>query len=385
MSEATIIPSWMNRFAGATMATTAIVLVAAVLLPDAYGASRKPPAKAQATKAQPAMKAAATLAPSLTLAPSPPPGADLNARLTWLGQEADRQRALISKAPQDEQLRLNIAVLAVQATRDFEEALAVGDASTSAALRQLIEKKMADSRWRLGWMSQHNMNGADFALGVLSQQGILEEKNAVVACQRFEQAWSRGFLDAAYRLAGCYRDKQAEQADALLRLAADAGHAAASEQVGRACLESKPSDSKCALRYLPASASGGRASAKSLLAWMHAQGAGVERDAFLAEKLYLEAAAAGDQSARNNLGELYETRRGVKEDAGRAFENYRQAAEAGFIPAQFNLGRVYAAGMGTERDFAKARLWLGRALKGGVQPARQVLDWLDKQEADASK
>lgn len=390
MSETIIVPSWMNRFTGATMATMAttaivIVLVAAVSLADAQGASRKPPAKAQPAKAQPAMKSAAQLAPSITLAPAPPAGADLNARMTWLNQEADRQRALIGKAPQDEQLRLNIAVLAVQATRDFEDAQAIGDASTSTALRQLIEKKMADSRWRLNWMSQHNLNGADFALGVLSQQGILEDKNAVVARQRFEQAWSRGFLDAAYRLAGCYRDKQAGQADALLRMAADAGHAAASEQVGRGCLESKPSDSKCALRYLSASASSGRASAKSLLGWMHAQGAGVERDAFLAEKLYLEAAAAGDQSARNNLGELYETGRGVKEDAARAFENYRQAAEAGFVPAQFNLGRMYAAGTGTERDFVKSRLWLGRALQGGVQPAKQMLDWLDKQEPGASK
>lgn len=384
MSEATIFSPWMNRL---VVATTGVLLVGLVLLSDAQGASRKPPVRTPPAKpaANPAAKPATQVAPSLDLAPSPPAGAELTARVAWIGQEADRQRALIIKSPVDEQLRLNIAVLVVQAAHDIEDAQAMGDVATATALRQVIEKKLADTRWRLNWMAQRNMSGADFALGVMSQYGILEDKNADVACQRFAQAWSKGFLDAAYRLSVCYRDKQAGEADSLLRTAADAGHVAASEEVGRTCLETKPSDTKCALRYLTASASGGRASAKSLLGWMYAQGAGVERDTELAEKLYLEAATAGDQSARNNLGELYETGRGVKEDRVRAFEYYRLAAEAGFVPAQFNLGRLYAAGTGTERDFVKARLWLGRALKGGAQPARQLLDWMDTQEASPSK
>ena len=364
---------WMKRFAVAGLGVLAVALP---LPSDAQAASRKPPARAQPV-AQPV--------PSPALAPSPPPGSDLKARLAWVSQEADRQRALVGKSPYDEQLRLNIAVLVVQIARDIEHALAVGEIETGAALRQVIEKKLADTRWRLNWMSQRNMSGADFALGVMSQHGILENKDAVLACQRFASAWSKGFLEAAFRLSGCYQEKQPAQSAALLRAAADAGNVAAGQQLGRSCLESRPPDTKCALRYLSAAASGGGAPARSLLGWMYAQGVGVERDPFLAEKLYLEAAAAGDMSARNNLGELYETGRGVKEDRGRAFEYYRLAAEAWFVPAQFNLGRLYVAGSGVERDVVKARMWLVRALDGGAQPAKQLLDWLDKQEAAARK
>lgn len=307
----------------------------------------------------------------------------MRTRLTWVTEEADRQRAQITKNPYNEQFRLNVAVLSVQVTRDIEQALAVGDIEAAKTLRQLIEKRLADTRWRLNWMSQKNMDGGDFALGVMSLHGILETRDMAVACQRLAAAWSKGDLDAAYRLAACQKDKQPVQAAALLRSAADAGHAAAGEEVGRACLEQKPPDVACANRYVSAAASGGRASAKSLLGWMYAQGAGVEPNPQLAETLYRQAAGAGDLSALNNLGELYETGKGVKTDHGRAAAYYRQAAEAGFAPAQFNLGRMYAGGTGVERNAATARTWLGRAQTAGVQQAKVVLDWLDKQEPAA--
>jgi len=345
-------------------------------------APAKPPTKPEA-KAPTRARTPEQPVPSLKLAPSPPADANLQARVAWASEEADRQRASIVKNPYDEQLRLNVAALSVQVMRDIEQALAVGDIATATALRQLIEKKLADTRWRLNWMSQRNMTGGEFALGVMALHGILETRDMAVACQRLAAAWSKGDLDAAYRLAACQKDKQPAQAAALLRSAADAGHLAASEDVGRACLEAKPSDTRCATQYLTAAAAGGRASAKSLLGWMYAQGAGVERNPQLAETLYREAAGAGDVSALNNLGELYETGRGVKTDVARAVEYYRQAAEAGFAPAQFNLGRMYAGGTGVPRDIAAARSWLGRALQAGVQPAKQLLDWLDKQEPAA--
>lgn len=349
-------------------------------------------AKAKATAAKPAAvkpvarpPVAVQVLPKQELAPSPPQDADLKTRLAWADAEADQQRARIAKLPFDEQLRFNVAWIAAQVTRDIELALAIDDIDNAAVARQLIEKKLSDTRWRLNWMVQRAIGGgaAEFALAVMSQHGMLEARDAAMACQRFGAAWSKGFLDAAYRLGACHQDKQPEQAAALLRASADAGHPAASDQIARRCLAAKPPDTRCAYHYLAAAASSGRASAKSLLGYLYAQGAGVERDPAVAEKLYREAAAAGDASARNNLGEMYETGRGVKADAGRAVEFYRQAAESGFAPAQFNLGRAYAAGSGIERDADLARLWLRRALQGGAQPAKTLLDWLDDQEARA--
>ena len=88
---------------------------------------------------------------------------------------------------------------------------------------------------------------------------------------------------------------------------------------------------------------------------------------------------AGDASAQNNAGELYETGRGTQPDPKQALEWYRKAAEAGFAPAQFNLGRLYAAGTGVPPDFGEARQWLEKAEREGIAAARQLLNWMDKE------
>src|SRR5205085_8718919 len=118
-------------------------------------------------------------------------------------------------------------------------------------------------------------------------------------------------LDSAYRLSGCVAENDPARAEDLLRAAAESGHAMAGEQIGRRCLEAKPQDPKCAFSNVSQAAAAGRASAKSLLGWMYAQGVGVGVDPQRAIALYLDAAKAGDLSAGNNLGELYETGRGV--------------------------------------------------------------------------
>ena len=284
----------------------------------------------------------------------------------------------MDKSPNDD-TRVNLALIAVEASRDIERALADGDVDAATAFRELIVKRLADTRWRLNWLAGRKHGGGDFALGVMHHYGILEESNIGSACERFAAASEKGFADAAYRHARCIEAKRPDAALALYTTAADGGHAAASEHLGRRCLEVRPSDGECAARRLEAAAAGGRPSAKSLLGWLYAQGVGKERDIARALALYKEAAAAGDLAARNNLGELYETGRGVKQDARRAVDLYREAAAEGFAPALFNLGRAYAAGIGVEFDAAEARRWLRQALEAGIRPAQQVLDWLDRQ------
>lgn len=316
---------------------------------------------------------------------SEPPAGDLEARLAWANKEADGLRALVMAAPKDEQARALLASLAVIAARDLEQALSEGNFDAAAGLRTLIEKKLADTRWRLGMMGRQGSGSSFFALGVIALHGILGPKDAAIACQLFASAWDKGFLDSAYRLSDCVAPKDPARAAALLESAADSGHAGASEQLGRHCLEAKPQDLTCAAARIGAAASAGRPSAKSLQGWMYAQGVGLTADPARALLLYVEAARAGDLSAKNNLGELHETGRAVPIDALKAVEYYREAAEAGFGPAQFNLGRLYAAGTGVPRDYGKARTWLAAALKSGVQPAQKLLDWLDSPAAQGNR
>ena len=311
----------------------------------------------------------------------PPPEDALSARVEWAGIEADRLRAAGAKSPRDERARVLMASLAVVVTTYLERALSVGNADIAASWRKLIEKKLPDTRWRLGMIGRQGSGGAFFALGVMALHGILGERDKEVACSMFASAWDKGFLDSAYRLSECVGEKDPARAANLLRTAAESGHALAAEQLGRRCLEATPQDTKCAFTLVSAAAVSGRGSATSLLGWMYAQGVGVSADPQRAVALYLDAAKAGDVSARNNLGELYETGRGVTGDGAKAAEFYKEAADAGFAPAQFNLGRLYATGTGVPRDAEKARTWLNAALKGGVQPARKILDWMDTQAA----
>jgi hypothetical protein len=346
------------------------------------------PATAHAAKkkktAPPARQQAVAPAAAKVALPEPPAVGPAE-RLAWADKQADGLRAVVANAPKDEHARTLLALLAMIVAGDLEQALSAGDADTAAGLRALVEKKLADTRWRLGVMGRGGNGGAFFALAVMALHGILGPKDEAIACQLFSSAWDKGFLDSAFRLSNCVAEKDPARAASLLQSASDSGHATASELLGRRCLEARPQDLKCASAHIATAAAAGRPTAKSLLGWMYTQGMGVPADPARGLALYLEAAKAGDLSARNNLGELHETGRGVPADAGKALEYYKEAAEAGFAPAQFNLGRMYAAGVGVPKDYDKARTWLRAALDAGIQPARKILDWLDAQPAEPAK
>lgn len=293
--------------------------------------------------------------------------------------EAVALRERVARHPKEEKTRQRLAELAVRAARGAERALSRGDEALFRAYRELVERRLHDTRWRMGRMSEQGSGAAAFALGVLSLHGILEPRSVEQACRRFSLALEHGFSGAKFRHSQCLEEREPERAAALLREAADAGHVAAIERVGRACLEATPPDAACARARLERAAKEGRASATALLGWMHAEGIGTPPDLHRAAALYREAGEGGEPSALNNLGELLENGRGVERDERAAFERYRKAAEAGFAPAQFNLGRLYAAGKGVARNEAEARRWLGEARKGGIEPAARILEWLDGQ------
>lgn len=351
---------------------------------DALSAKSKPnKAKThtakQKAKAKPAkLNAAARKAKSKVTAPAL---IDPVTELEIINGEAITLRNALGADPDDAPSRQKLAVLALRAARAAERALSRGDDELFNAYREQVRTHFADTRPGLETMSGRGIGAAEYALGAFALHGMLEAPNVERACGHFAAAVDKGFGGAKFRYAQCIEENEPARALALLTEAADGGHVGANERLGRICLEAEPPDAPCAFARLDRAAREGRASAKTLLGWMHAEGIGGKVDAARAAQYYREAAQQGEPSARNNLGELYEKGRSVAKDEKAAFEYYLAAAQSGFPPAQFNAGRLYAAGRGTAQNLGEARRWLGAAEKAGITPAREILDLLDKEAA----
>lgn len=276
--------------------------------------------------------------------------------------------------------RQKFAILALRAARAAERALSRGDDDLFNAYRELFRTRFVGVRPGLETLSERGIGAAEYALGALDLHGMLGERNVEGACAHFATALDKGFGGAKFRHAQCIEESDPARTLALLKEAADSGHVGATERLGRICLEAEPPDAPCAFARLERAARDGRASARTLLGWMHAEGIGGKVDLARAAQHYREAAQLGEPSARNNLGEMFEKGRGLAMNEKQAFEYYLSAARSGFPPAQFNVGRLYAAGRGTAQNPAEARRWLGEAAKAGIAPAQQILDMLDQQK-----
>ena len=299
--------------------------------------------------------------------------------LEIISSETIALRNALETDPDDSSSRQKLALLALRSARAAERALSRGDDDLFNAYREQIRTRFVDTRPGLEAMSARGIGAAEYALGALALHGMLEPRNVERACAHFAAALDKGFGGAKFRHAQCIEENDPARAFALLNEAADGGHVGANERLGRICLEAQPPDAPCAFSRLERAANDGRASAKSLLGWMYAEGIGGKVDAARAARYYREAARQGEPSARNNLGELHEKGRSVAKDEKAAFEYYLAAAQSGFPPAQFNAGRLYAAGRGTAQNLGEARRWLGEAEKAGITPAREILDLLDQQ------
>lgn len=336
----------------------------------------------QKAKAKPAKPNAAARKAKAKAKVAAPALIDPVTELEIINGEAITLRNALGADPDDAPSRQKLAVLALRAARAAERALSRGDDELFNAYREQIRTRFADTRPGLEAMSGRGIGAAEYALGALALHGMLQPPNVERACAHFAAAVDKGFGGAKFRYAQCIEESDPARALALLTEAADGGHVGANERLGRICLEAEPPDTTCALARLDRAAKEGRASAKTLLGWMHAEeGIGGKVDEARAAQYYREAAQQGEPSARNNLGELYEKGRSVAKNENAAFEYYLAAAQSGFPPAQFNAGRLYAAGRGTAQNLGEARRWLGEAKKAGITPAREILDMLDKEAA----
>ncbi len=315
---------------------------------------------------------------------APGSGAEVWLKQTWrsaatLEEEIARARAALDEADRDADARRALGVLSAQAAGALEAALALGRRDVVAQLEDLIRQRLGDTRPAVARLAETGNADALFAHGLYDARGLLGQADRMRACESFARAAKLGNVAGGYHAALCVLEADPERAAILLQAAANAGHPAAQEAVGRACLggQQGAAGSDCARIYVGAAANTGRPSAQSLLGWMYASGTGVEKDYARSAALYTQAANAGDVAAQNNLGELYENGTGVPADIEQAIQWYEKAAQAGFAPAQFNLGRVYAARASAVR--ALALKWLSRAHEQGVEPALELIRGLEAQ------
>lgn len=340
-------------------------------------AKAKAKAKAQAKiKAKPKARAIIPSSRGTAMAPSRAPATESS-----LDAEVAAARRILTGNPGDVAARDRMAHAAVSLIDLLLRAEAVGDRKKTQYLAQKLEKDLHDTGLQVRSMGQKGDLKARQATGFLLGRGILLGKDADQSCVEFLAA-AEELAPAGWHAAQCLMEASPEKAWVQMERAAQRGHAAAQEWMGRRCLGEfggKEKDFVCARAYLIESASLGRSRAQTLLAYLLISGQGGPVDVSRAIRLYMVAAEQGDADAQNNLGEIYEVGRGVARNPDEAMRWYELAAQKGLGSAQFNAGRLWAIGVGEKTDPAKARAFLAQAEKNGVPQARQVLDWLDRQ------
>ena len=300
-----------------------------------------------------------------------------------LDAEMAAARRILTGNPRDVAARERLARAAVSLIDIVLQAEAVGDRKKAQHFAQKLAKDFHDTGLQIRSMAQKGDLKARQATGFFLGRGVLLEKDVDKSCAEFIAA-ANELAPSGWHAAQCLMESSPEKAWVQMERAAQRGHAAAQEWMGRRCLGEfggKEKDYVCARGYLIESASLGRPRAQTLLAYLLISGQGGPVDVSRAIRLYKVAAEQGDADAQNNLGEIYEMGRGTTRNLEEAMRWYELAAQTGLGSAQFNAGRLWAIGVGEKKDPARARAFLVQAETNGVSQARQVLDWLDRQSS----
>jgi len=340
-------------------------------------------AKPPAATPKPQTKAEKSLRPET----SAPPFDQVALNKGSLDAEAAAARRAVTSHPGDIKARERLAHIAVILVDELLRAEAVGDTGKAGELVQKLNTVLHDTGWRVQKMAQSGDLMARQAAGFFLGRGLLLEKDADKSCAEFYIA-AEQLAPAGWHAAQCLMKASPDKAWMQLERAAVRGDATAQEWMGRRCLgefDATESDYNCARSWLAQSASQGRSRSQMLLAYLLMNGHGGPVDEPRAARLYRLAADQGDVDAQNNLGEITEMGRGVAPNPEEALRWYQSAAERGLGSAQFNAGRLLAIGVGNRKDPAKARVLLLQAEGNGIAQARQVLNWLDRQDVPESR
>ncbi len=147
------------------------------------------------------------------------------------------------------------------------------------------------------------------------------------------------FRESYDKASSYYEQKKYEEAEPLLRKAADHGYVAAQWKLGV----------------------------------MYGEGLGVEQDEREAAKWYLKAANEYNTHAQTKIGHMYEEGRGVNQDYTTAAMWYRRAAKQGDVDAQMRIAYMYDKGLGVVQSDEEARRWYNRAAALGNAVAQNRL------------
>jgi uncharacterized protein len=112
-------------------------------------------------------------------------------------------------------------------------------------------------------------------------------------------------------------------------------------------------------------AEAGSAAAQNELGLAFETGRGSAPDYGEALKWYRLAANQGDPLGLTRLGSMLQKGRGLPPDYGTALRLFRQAAAQGYAPAMTELGGMYEKGEGAPRDYAAAAKWYLEAWERG--------------------
>jgi TPR repeat protein len=185
---------------------------------------------------------------------------------------------------------------------------------------------------------------AQYALGILTLDGV---------------ATKRDYVDAAK----------------WLGLAASHGYARAQNALGEMCRDGRgvPVDLAKAANLFFQAADQGDAQAQANLGRLYLTGSGVGKNPAEAARWLALAAARGDMGAQATLWETYLRGEGSNRNLTEGLKWLRQAAENGSPSAQFQLGRAYDQGEGVPIDRTEALKWLRAAAEGGSAEAKLAL------------
>lgn len=131
-----------------------------------------------------------------------------------------------------------------------------------------------------------------------------------------------------------------------------------------------------AFKLFRSSAEDGDVLAQTQVGHMYAKGRGVTKDEKEAIKWYQLAAEKADAGAESSLGFAYANGRGVPQDYKQALKWYRLAADHGSITAQNNLGVMAELGQGVPQDYKEAMKWYRLAADKGDETAQKNIGQL---------
>ena len=138
-----------------------------------------------------------------------------------------------------------------------------------------------------------------------------------------------------------------------------------------------PKDAVQAVAWYRKAAEQGHASAQHNLGLMYYRGDGVPKDAVQAVAWFRKAAEQGHASAQYTLGVMYANGEGVPKDAVQAVAWYRKAAEQGDASVQHNLGLMYYRGDGVPKDIVLAYMWINQAAAQNGENGKKARDALE--------